>query len=65
MGKFLKFVDADDKEVFVNLDKIRYFCRGYANGKKTTCLHMEEYNIDVVEAPEEVARKIEELSKKE
>ena len=26
---------------------------------------MEEYNIDVVEAPEEVARKIEELSKKD
>lgn len=54
MGIFVKLTDVSGKTIFVNVAKIRYVGDGYVDSRHTACLHMEQYNLDVLERPEEV-----------
>ena len=54
MCVFIRLTDVTGKTIYVNTSKIRYIGDGYAESKRVTCLHMDQYNLDVLENPEEV-----------
>ena len=58
---FLKLTSADNREIFVNMNKVIYYDKGYENGKHTTNLHMERCTLYVTETPEYILEKTEEL----
>lgn len=54
----LKLVSSDGKDIYVNMNKVFYFDKGYENGVHTTNLRMGNYSINVKETPEEIYEKL-------
>ena len=50
----LKLISSDGKDIYVNMDKVFYFDKGYENGFHTTNLRMGNYSINVKEMPEDI-----------
>ena len=57
----LKLISSDGKDIYVNMDKVFYFDRGYENGVHTTNLRMGNYSINVKEMPEDIFKMLTEV----